>query len=226
MLRANLLHGFLGIERLLVIDSQGNLIRSLNGCQEGLAAVDNFVPDLTLLQHICFDRSRQRGWCCQQCIAQSIVRVQQIVRVCSGVIHKFLGEWTLSPISQLVFLVGLMIAIKLDQVCETVPTAEIQHSCRLASVKHVDNVNRKVALQPHNIGIGTMQNLHNARVGGDFVKDCEIFHEVKRVYDEILASSGHLDQAGESPKRVFVVVLQVDCNFAGLLRSQFIQHMS
>lgn len=62
------------------------------------------------------------------------------------------------PVSQLVLLVSIDIAVQLQQVVQRMPT-KIEETSSLVRIKHVHQVQTKVFLQPFHICISTMKDL-------------------------------------------------------------------
>lgn len=107
----------------------------------------------------------------------------------------------------------------LEEIGEAVG-GELEELGGLARVEHVDDVEAKVALQPEDIAVGTVEDLDDVGVGKDLVEDVKVVHEGKGVDDEVLLAGRDLNQAGEAEIGTIVVVLQIDGELSRLLEGR------
>ena len=99
------------------------------------------------------------GCVCNQGIRpECIVGVEEKVRVGLRVQPHIIGQWTHAPVGELVRLVHIQLEYALEEVRQGEPLVWQQPHC-LARVKHVDNVQAVVALQPDNVAVCAMQYL-------------------------------------------------------------------
>ena len=93
-----------------------------------------------------------------------------------------------------------------------------QHSSSLACVKHVDDIDAEISLQPLHIAVGAVEHLHNFWVVENTPQGvADLPLERDSVNNEVFLPRADLHQACEALITTVVMVLQVDSNFfAGL----------
>ena len=99
-------------------------------------------------------------------LTNAIVDIEQIVGVFASVFQHLGWQRSLSPVCQLVLLVGNDVAVLLQEECKT-ESWQLQDTRRLTCIEHVHKVKREVSLQPNNIRVGAMQNFKFLRIGED-----------------------------------------------------------
>ena len=96
----------------------------------------------------------------KQVDSDSVVDVEEIVRVLPCIFLHLVGQRPHTPVRELVLLVCENGAVDLKKVGE----AELlvaNSPCRLPSIKHIDKVQTEVPLQPFNILICSMEHLND-----------------------------------------------------------------
>jgi hypothetical protein len=149
----------------------------------------------------------------QGLVAHAVEDVEQEVRVAARVVCHLRGQRPLAPVGQLEALVGLKVAVVLEEVGERV-LGELEHAGALARVKEIHHVHAKVALQPLHVHVGAVQHLDDARVGEHLVEDAHVVAQLQRVDEVVAAARGDLHQTHEALVAAVVVVLEVDRKLA------------
>ena len=98
-----------------------------------------------------------------QLLSHHVVYIEEVVSVFPGVLKHLLGEGALSPVSQLVLLVCQHSAVVLEEESQA-EAWFLQDSRCLSRVKHIDNVEAKVFLEPLHIVVSSVQHLGFAGV--------------------------------------------------------------
>lgn len=125
------------------------------------------------------------------------------------VLEHFLGDRSLSPVSELVLLVSDDSAVALQQVCQAEALLLKDSGC-LPGVKHVYEVKTEVLLEPFYVVVGTVKNLGFRRIveNGEQLFAEEV-SELDSVYDEVMSASRDLHEASETLEGSSVVMLQI-----------------
>mmetsp|Transcript_5276 Transcript_5276/g.15850 ORF Transcript_5276/g.15850 Transcript_5276/m.15850 type:complete len:609 (-) Transcript_5276:827-2653(-) len=140
---------------------------------------------------------------------QPVVDVQQEVGVRPRVRHQVVREGPHPPVRHLVPLVGVIVAIVLEQEGEA-ELGEVEGPRRLPRVEQVRDVDPVVPLQPHDVRVRAVDDLDLLRVREDVPQGgADLVPQRQAVHDEVLPPRGHLHEAKESLVRVQRVVLQV-----------------
>ena len=139
-------------------------------------------------------RTAQQTRFLNEFISHAIIHVQQIVRVLPSVQQHFRGNGANSPVSELILLVHIHIAVVLEQVCET-KTGHLENPRGLARVEQSDHVEAKVALKPQYVHVGTVQHLDNARIGKHFGQRVQVFAKGDAVDNKVVRPSAELHEA-------------------------------
>ena len=86
--------------------------------------------------------------------------------VFASILKHLLGDWSDTPVCELVFFVSQNLAVSLQKESQT-ELLHRQGPRGLASIEHVNQVEAKVSLQPLDVRVSTMEDLHDFRVVKD-----------------------------------------------------------
>ena len=132
------------------------------------------------------------------------------MRVLSCVFLHLAGQWPHTPIRELVLLVCEDGAVELKQIGEA-DLLVANSPCRLPGIKHVDEVQAEVPLQPLNILVRSMEHLNDLWVVKDSPQRIsKLLLQCNGVNDEVFLSRRNLHQASDPEKGPLTVMLQVD----------------
>lgn len=84
--------------------------------------------------------------------AQDVIDVEQVVGILPCVLQHLSWQWSYSPVSKLVLLISKNATVGLEKKGQT-KLLQLQNPSGLTSVKHVHDINSKVALEPLDIHV-------------------------------------------------------------------------
>ena len=95
--------------------------------------------------------------------SELVIDIEQVVGVFAGIFDHLLGQGTNPSISQLILFIGKHIAILFEQKSQG-KGLKLEEPGGLSCVEHIYNVNAEIPLQPLDIVISSVEDLHNAWV--------------------------------------------------------------
>ena len=104
---------------------------------------------------------------CVDVSAKAVVDVQEVLRVAAGVSQHIVWERPHSPIRQLMLLVERDPAVVLEKMGQR-QRGVAQGLGGVVGVEAIHYVESKVPLQPEDVGVTAVEDLHHLRVGKEW----------------------------------------------------------